>query len=208
LDILWLEEYSGQERGALNGVFSTQTLDADTFNSISSYIAGQNASLIAFYNIASVQNKEKLSHVLNKKSALEVKYYREITINRARRNYVLSGLQSLIGYGGFIHNFKNYVIRGDDKYAERVKLQFKAANIQIEEYRNLPNISAAENRALNVIKKTLFEYKAHLLSITKMNLNQASVVDIDKIVKVDDTPALNAIQSLRTNITLHDPDYW
>jgi len=72
----------------------------------------------------------------------------------------------------------------------------------------LPNISAAENRALNVIKKTLFEYKAHLLSITKMNLNQASVVDIDKIVKVDDTPALNAIQSLRTNITLHDPDYW
>ena len=36
-----------------------------------------------------------------------------------KRRELISELKSAIGYGGGIHHFKNYVIRGTDKYSNR-----------------------------------------------------------------------------------------
>jgi len=208
LDILWLEEYSGQERGALNGVFSTKEFKANQFSMISSYIASQHASIRHFYNTATLKYQNKISQVLDSFSTHEVKRYREIVFNKAQRNDALNGLQILIGYGGVIHNFKNYVIRGNDQDLRLVKQQFNQASKQIQVYRSLPNLTQSEEKALNDIQATLAEYQNNLSTITDMMQKNASIKAIDTAVQVNDKFALNGIKLLRQSITSHDPELW
>lgn len=209
LNSLWLEEYSGQERDALNDVFAINKFDANQFSSISSYISGQRATLRAFYNIARAEHHDQLRKALDNSLTNEVKHYREIILNSVQRNDALNGIHTLIGYGGLIHDFKNYVIRGDSKYAERCEQQLSEASRKIEAYRLLPNISVQEQNALTIIQKTLQEYRDHIPTITKIKSALVSVNQIDQLVKVDDGPALNAINLLRNSITSsHNPDHW
>lgn len=209
LNSLWLEEYSGQERDALNDVFAINKFDANQFSSISSYISGQRATLRAFYNIARAEHQDQLRKALDNSLTNEVKHYREIILNSVQRNDALNGIHTLIGYGGLIHDFKNYVIRGDSKYAERCEQQLSEASRKIEAYRLLPNISVQEQNALTIIQKTLQEYRDHIPTITKIKSALVSVNQIDQLVKVDDGPALNAINLLRNSITSsHNPDHW
>lgn len=209
LNSLWLEEYSGQERDALNDVFAINKFDANQFSSISSYISGQRATLRAFYNIARAEHHDQLRKALDNSLTNEVKHYREIILNSVQRNDALNGIHTLIGYGGLIHDFKNYVIRGDSKYAERCEQQLSEASRKIEAYRLLPNISVQEQNALTIIQKTLQEYRDHIPTITKIKSALVSVNQIDQLVNVDDGPALNAINLLRNSITSsHNPDHW
>ena len=208
LDILWLEEYSGQERGALNGVFSAQHFNANHFNTISSYIASQHASIRHFYNSSTFENQHQMRKALSDISSRAVEKYREIVFNRVQRNDALNGLQALIGYGGVIHNFKNYMVRGDEKYFELSKQQLNQARDQIEVYRQLPNINEEEKIALNSIENTFQQYQNYLDSIADMKARQSSIREIDDMVKIDDQFALNGIKLLRRHITSHNPELW
>ncbi|PUB91441.1 MAG: hypothetical protein DBP01_02355 [gamma proteobacterium symbiont of Ctena orbiculata] len=44
--------------------------------------------------------------------------------NIARRQTLISDMKSSLGYGGVIHHFKNYVIRGNGKYHDRLLKSF------------------------------------------------------------------------------------
>jgi len=208
LDSLWLEEYSGQERGKFNGIFTSQHFNANQFSTILRYIASQDAAIAHFYNTAKNEHQVQMRQVLSTDPANQIKHYREIIFNKAQRNDALNGLQILIGYGGFIHNFKNYVIRGDDYYAKRVKQQLEKAYMQIQAYQLLPNINTKERQALDTINHTLHKYQDKLPLIAAMKIKQAPVSEIDQAVKVNDQPALSAIDYLRQNITRHNPKDW
>ena len=208
IELLWLEELSGQERGALNGVFSAQEFSADQFTDISSYISGQQAAIRNFHNIASPHHQQLLNTALDHPSDTQVKHFREIVLNRAVRQDTLNGLQELIGYGGLIHNFKNRVIRNEQVYADRFQKNFQLARKQINLYRNLPNIDAGETAALNTIEDTFKRYQSQLATITKLKSQNLSIRYIDKIIKIDDEPAIAAINFLRHTISTHDPESW
>ena len=100
-----------------------------------------------------------------------------------------------LGYGGFIHHFKNYVLRGEPKYLELLdadKIEIYAA---ISEYRSL-NISNLERGALSRLNEVVQEYE--------LNTNDARVAfalgedseAVDYSVRVDDAPALKALANL------------
>jgi len=208
LDLLWLEERSGQERGALNGVFSAQEFKADQFSDITSYIAGQKAAIRDFTNVATAEHQQQLTAVLEHPSSAIIENAREVVFNRAERHEALTGLQELIGYGGLIHNFKNYVIRGKTQNLDLFQHNFTSARVQIEAYRHLPAISDEEKEALNIIEAVFKEYQSHLAGIKRMKGQNLSIRYIDEIVKVDDKPALQAINFLRHKINTHDPETW
>ncbi len=208
LNVLWLKEYAARERGSLHGVFSAQQLNADQFSSITNDIAGQKAALRNFNNTATIKHLVKIRNIKSHPATIEVKRFRGIIFHKAIRNDALNGLQTLIGYGGLIHDFKNYVMRGDSEYSNKFQQKFDTVRQQIEAYKNLPNLSSQEKNSLNIIRDTLEQYHDHLATIGAMKAKQASVNDIDQIVIVDDQPALKAIDHLRYNLISQDPDYW
>ena len=100
-----------------------------------------------------------------------------------------------LGYGGFIHHFKNYILRADPKYLERLdedKVEIFAA---ISEYRSL-NISDQERVALLRLSEVVEQYVLNThdarISFAMGDHSQAA----DYAVRVDDTPALKALAAL------------
>jgi len=105
----------------------------------------------------------------------------------------LNALQQHLGYGGFIHNFKNYVLRRDPVYLEGTEQSARAAQSHIDLLRNTLK-SAGEQKLLGDIQATIDEYLGKIHEASR----QGAAEDMDAHVRVDDSLALDALEKLRT----------
>ena len=128
------------------------------------------------------------------------------------KNVLLDTIGTSVGYGGAIHNFKNYVLRKDAPRLARVRESFEAAQQAISDYRILP-VSEDESKMLDEISAVFTQYTDALPVIARMATENATSTEIDAIVKINDTPALeglaylkehNAAQTQDINVSLTD----
>ena len=121
---------------------------------------------------------------------------KELTISKS-----LALLNRNIGYGGFIHNFKNLIIRRDlNRYQKLIN-----GNIT-EIYRQFEIIekqvaSAKDLVALKQLRFTFDLYTEKYEIVKNMIRENKSTNDIDKVVKVSDTVALKAMDALSLSIS-------
>jgi len=113
-----------------------------------------------------------------------------------QRQTLLMDIKANFGYGGIIHNFKNYVLRGDKKYAKRFIKHYTAINKALDKYSTLKHLKKEESEALTTIKTTLDGYKADLRVSILAHESGNDIATIDKQVKINDTPALEAFDTL------------
>jgi len=115
------------------------------------------------------------------------------------RQVQLAEIKSQFGYGGFIHNFKNHVLRGTSKYADRFKKNKINMDKAFAVYKKL-DLSSEENAALSAISAVAGKYaKAVETSIT-MHREGNDPIAIDKTVKIDDSPAFKAFKVLDEHV--------
>jgi methyl-accepting chemotaxis protein len=114
---------------------------------------------------------------------------------------LLQDVKSHFGYGGAIHDFKNYLIRNQEKYHVLADDHFKNILSSVEYYRAIPDLSNLEKEALDNISTVTQNYQKQLAIVVLMHKEGASVKKIDQIVKVDDSPAIKAF-----NILQHEYD--
>ncbi len=207
-NLLWLQERAGQERAALIWVFASGYMDADYFRQVVSYIQSQEI-LLKSYNLKAPHEyrrllQQKLSYPVNK----EVAEFRNAAINKVIRNELLNEMQALIGYGGLIHDFKNYIIRGDTAYLQHFQQKESSVRDLIERYKALPGITQEDFFHLNAIEETLGNYFRLIGEISTYIQQGIAVSEIDKLVRVDDVPAIQAITYLRKGLTGIDASVW
>ncbi|QCU89875.1 ATP-binding protein [Thiomicrorhabdus sediminis] len=109
-------------------------------------------------------------------------------------------IQGAMGYGGFIHNFKNLVIRQDlDTYGAKIE----------QNYTNLENSLRLLQYELKVdtdilhlsnIHATIEEYYSQYQTVKRLINKNRTSEQIDKLVKVDDTFALESFNFLKNRI--------
>lgn len=120
-----------------------------------------------------------------------------------RSNAVTTELASIrhhLGYGGFIHNFKNLVLRRDlARYQPQIEQDIQFVQQDLARLHKLldDNDSIA---ALLQLQHTVTEYQSKYYLALRMLSQQASTPDIDAQVRVDDQPALQALSLLDQNI--------
>ncbi|MCP4993067.1 MAG: HAMP domain-containing protein [Gammaproteobacteria bacterium] len=114
----------------------------------------------------------------------------------AKRQSLLMEIKSQFGYGGFIHNFKNYVLRGQDKYYGRMEKGFSNIDDLINQYGSIPGLAENEKQALANIQSVVSEYHGNLTIVKAMVVDGKTPQEIDSQVKVNDTPALEAFSVL------------
>jgi len=112
------------------------------------------------------------------------------------RNAALMIIQSQFGYGGAIHNFKNYVLRGTDKYYNHFNSNHDVIDGAIKKYRQLPDVTREELQALDAIEEDLRIYSKQINQVKSLRMTGTTVEKIDSVVKVNDGPALRALDSL------------
>jgi len=118
----------------------------------------------------------------------------------SKKNDALRELQNAMGYGGMIHQFKNYILRGDEPRIEQFSTYVDTALTAIKTYREL-GIEAMESSALEEIETTIENYSSKILLVTKMISEGLTVAQIDGRVKVSDAQALQALQDLERHVT-------
>ncbi|WP_321391179.1 ATP-binding protein [Emcibacter sp.] len=104
-------------------------------------------------------------------------------------------LSMMFGYGGFIHDFKNYVLRGDRKYLDLAEDDFKAV---LPLWKELHGRLDGLEQEKKYIQEMLDNY-GRSLSIAQ-GTSFISAEDLDRRVAVDDTPAHQAIVTLNNYI--------
>jgi PAS domain S-box-containing protein len=107
----------------------------------------------------------------------------------------ISSLRGYLGYGGIIHNFKNYVIRKNESYRTRMMDQLTQFDAVIASYLSEP-LPEAERRALETIKETIEEYRGKIEIADRAMAGNWPAERTDRLVKVDDTEAILALRNL------------
>ncbi len=116
--------------------------------------------------------------------------------NIVLRSEYISDMRAHFGYGGAIHNFKNYVLRANDKYIGRFKNDYQAVKQIISDYKKLKDITQTEKEALNIIQETFDKYNNSIKVAKKMYDEGSNPVSIDKVIKINDSPALTSFAKL------------
>jgi methyl-accepting chemotaxis protein len=117
------------------------------------------------------------------------------SLDAVHKTNIVSELRSVIGYGGMIHQFKNFVLRQDKPRIAKVEAKLAAARDAIARYRAFP-LSDAEAGALDNIELVVDAYTAGLRQAVSLASGGYTAEEIDSQVKVDDGPALQGLATL------------
>ncbi|PAY02682.1 diguanylate cyclase [Pseudoalteromonas sp. HM-SA03] len=121
----------------------------------------------------------------------------EVAIKRAE---LLAELERSFGYNGFIHHFKNYVLRQDESYYQQALGDVEATKMTILKLQST-DLSSQDTKALAAIQNTFDEYTQMLaLAKSKLTSRRLSSEAVDRSVKVNDTDAEAAFNYLRESI--------
>lgn len=112
-----------------------------------------------------------------------------------RKGALISELRGYLGYGGIIHNFKNYVLRQDAVYLEATTRQIAQFRQTVETYEALA-LSEAERGALMSISRTIATYERTLPDAMEAAREGWEPARTDALVRVDDSAALAALAQL------------
>lgn len=116
----------------------------------------------------------------------------------------ISSIRGYLGYGGIIHTFKNYVIRGEDEHRLRLLEQLAQFKTVMNSYLAIP-LPQPERDALLTIGQTITTYEAKLAIAERAARAKWPAERTDRLVRVDDTAAIAALRDLE-NIWLESRD--
>lgn len=113
---------------------------------------------------------------------------------------LINSLYEALGYGGMIHDFKNYILRKDFDHFVKIERSMGAAQSVVKQYFALSS-SPAEKLVLNDIQSMLDNYQASIELIREKSSKGSSSSEIDDLVKINDRLALRGLSVLHGEIT-------
>ncbi|WPZ32359.1 ATP-binding protein [Thalassobaculum sp. OXR-137] len=111
----------------------------------------------------------------------------------------LNALHRELGYGGLIHNMKNYVLRGDRAYADAAKANSETALALLTDLERILVVPDAE-QAIDKVRRGVAEYRDKLDLAISMHADGHSIVAIDTAIRVDDRTVLEGLRTIATLI--------
>jgi len=120
--------------------------------------------------------------------------------HRSYKAGALSALRKEIGYGGMIHQFKNFILRHDKNGIGVVNAKLGGAASAIARYRAL-GLNEVELKAIVDVERTLDSYAEALSHAAALTATGATSAEIDTQVRIDDTAALRGLDALDEEVT-------
>jgi len=118
--------------------------------------------------------------------------WEEFEQGAASKTDILNNLRSAMGYGGVVHQFKNYVLRKDRPRIVKVQTKLRDVQVALTAYQSR-GVSEVEKGALKTIARIMTEYAEALTMVERMASQGASSAEIDGAIKISDAPALKAL---------------
>ncbi|MCK5122253.1 MAG: hypothetical protein KAQ91_09725, partial [Methylococcales bacterium] len=123
--------------------------------------------------------------------------YALIDPDKQYQAYLLRKLRVDLGYGGFIHHYKNYILRKSPKLLMSLEGSVVQINNHIKEYSQLV-LNDNELKTLQSFKLVVDSYTKNIPEISMMIAEGMSAQEIDALVYIDDIPAFDALNTLQS----------
>ncbi|MFY8299716.1 GGDEF domain-containing protein [Pseudoalteromonas sp. SS15] len=141
-----------------------------------------NVSLIVF-TILQINSTDALQESWDGKATIKV--VNAIELAELERNF---------GYVGFIHHFKNYVIRRDPHYFQQAERRYVKSKSSLAQLKNTLNDTGADQHIAAILETLELYYQKLLYARDNQHLD---IAQLDERVKVDDSRAQAALETLR-----------
>ena len=122
---------------------------------------------------------------------------------RSEKGQAVNAMLAYLGYGGMIHQFKNYVLRKDEPRIAKVRQKVGGVLAEIDNYA-AHGVSAAEKAALADVRKVVTAYGDAIGVARGLAGEKKSARDIDRVVKIDDGPAIRGLAVLKGSVAGDD----
>ena len=142
---------------------------------------------------------------VNRQSANIESEWRQLQSVRSEKMLLLGSLRSVLGYGGMIHDLKNFILRKHPELLERTHEKLGGAEVLLQRY-ELLNLNDSEKISIEDIRKTLNRYEKALdLALNGIEENFVAMdgkeskltsSEIAQLAKVDDAAAFRGLKTL------------
>lgn len=209
------KERAGIERALLSNTFAADRFSPGALRRFTELMAAQKTYFQVFSAFADLTYAAFFRTAMADPVVAEVERMRRLAFVRGsggEKLELLARLHQALGFGGNIHQFKNYLLRQRREYVEGFDKHHREATDLLARYRELAELTPREFEQLDIIEETFFRYKRNLNVITRMVEAGESIEAIDAVVKIDDDPALTALRILSRETVMGgfdvDAGYW
>lgn len=112
-----------------------------------------------------------------------------------KKTIALSRLRAALGYGGTIHEFKNFIIHKDRQGIVKVNSALLNVTIALVAYKSF-GTNDTEQAALSDLEGVITQYNDSVSIAERLVANGASTADIDRATYINDGPAIAAMEIL------------
>lgn len=215
LSLMRTKEASGLERAIIAGAFTADEFKAENIRKFNNLMYSQNVNLQTFEIFATEKHLTLFNQKMNDPVVDEVRRMRNLALKSEKFYTIheqLETLHKIVGYGGLTHNFKNYVLRKDDRYYRDFLKQYKTLTHSIEMIKKDKIVTKDILEQTYVLEKVFTQYR-NALDVVKVGIQKGeSIAKIDQNVKISDGPALAAIHYIDKKVSPSEfnikPSYW
>lgn len=150
-------------------------------------------ALIAVLGVAFVSG----ATITRNMAAQSITYWTHHQNETSPRALALNSLVSVAGYGGLIHNYKNYILRQSQDYSDALAQGFGRIELVIYQYRLIPDLTDEEREALDTVEGVVEQYENNWRIARAMVAEGASVAEVDEAVRIGDQLAIEAFGILQ-----------
>jgi diguanylate cyclase (GGDEF)-like protein/PAS domain S-box-containing protein len=208
LNLLHLQEKSGQERGALNAILNDPQLNIRQLQQVIYYGDVQTKIISDLFSVSKSHHQNWLQRQLNSQTNQQISAIRKLLNKKLIRAEQLARLEREIGYGGLIHDFKNYILRGEEVYLDSFLKGLAVTKNHIVTFNRIDNLTETDKRAIYTIEQTINSYYKHILLARSSREKGHNAEQIDHDIRIDDSNAIAAIKQLQFDKIGIDSDFW
>lgn len=128
--------------------------------------------------------------------------WHQYQVDRSEKPRLQSSLCKAMGYGGMIHNFKDYVLRQNPHLINELNENFGAARATLARYDEISN--SVEHAAIQDILSVLTKYQQALVLATSLVQKKTSIEKLNASIQVNDTIGLSALLKLQNEINTQE----
>ena len=209
------KDVAGIERAVMTNIFAANTFQEGEYSYFKMLIALQNHFFEQLKMLATSEQADFFEQRMSDPIVAEVQRLRDIALTKGEptaKPRLLSDIYAGFGYGGAIHHFKNLVLRHPPSYKQRFDETYQNVIKALNELEALSATTSEEKKHIHIIRETVEKYQAMSSKIYAMVQAGKSIKEMDKVVKIDDGPALNALHELSALTSFGyfgiKPDYW
>lgn len=192
------KERVGIERAILADAFVQDKFPAGAYSQFTTLVTTQGIYFDVYKALAPKEELIAFENYLRSPAVAETQRMRDIALEKGvpqEKAHLLAELSHHFGYGGAIHLFKNYVLRGQEEYIGRFDARRDQINTLLDELLALKSSIPQEKIWASDIRNTLAQYSDAVRTAEKMFSEGYTAVAVDRAIKISDTKAVTAIKA-------------